>query len=85
MKCVVCNRGEMVEDSGRGPLNVTEVSLWPATCPSSCATPYLNVDVVKQLDVLTRQRLDGPVDRTVGHYDQSASGVDTRVLETAND
>jgi YgiT-type zinc finger domain-containing protein len=77
MKCVVCNRGEMVEEvrprvverEGR----VAVVRNVPVLVCDACGEVYLDADVVKQLDVLFRQLLDGPVDHVVGHYDQAVA------------
>lgn len=77
MNCVVCNRGEMVEElrtrvverDGR----VAVVRNVPVLVCGACGEVYLDAQVVKQLDVLFRQLLDGPVDHFVGHFEQAVA------------
>jgi len=45
----------------------------PVLVCDSCGEVYLDALVARQLDVLFRRLLDGPVDQVVGHYDSSAA------------
>jgi hypothetical protein len=36
-----------------------------------CGEVDLDIDVAKQLDVLFRRLLDGPVDHVIGHYERA--------------
>lgn len=75
MKCVVCNRGEMVEE--RRPRvverdgRVAVVRDVPVLVCDACGEVYLDAEVVTQLDVLFRRLLDGPVDHVVGHFEHA--------------
>ncbi len=77
MKCVVCSRGEMLEElrprvverDGR----VAVVRRVPVLVCDACGEIYLDAKVVKQLDVLFRRLLEGPVDHVVGHFEQAVA------------
>jgi YgiT-type zinc finger domain-containing protein len=58
----------VVERDGR----VAVVRDVPVLVCDGCGEVYLESDVAKQLDVLFRALLDGPVDHVVGHYEQAA-------------
>lgn len=75
MKCVICSRGEMLEElrprvverDGR----VAVVRNVPVLVCDACGEIYFDAEVAKQLDVLFRRLLDGPVDHVVGHFEQA--------------
>jgi YgiT-type zinc finger domain-containing protein len=77
MKCVVCNQGDtfeelrprVVEREGR----VAVVRNVPILVCNACGEVYLDAVVAKQLDLLFRQLLDGPVDHVVGHFEQAVA------------
>lgn len=77
MKCVVCNRGQMVQEyrprvverDGR----VAVVRDVPVLVCDACGELYLDTEVAKQLDVLFRRLLDGPVDHVVGHFEPAVA------------
>lgn len=72
MTCVACGRGQLVEKhhprvverEGR----VAVVRGVPVLLCESCGEVYLDTEVAKQLDILFRRLLDGPVDHVVAHY-----------------
>ncbi|MHB8465087.1 MAG: type II toxin-antitoxin system MqsA family antitoxin [Acidimicrobiales bacterium] len=74
--CVICGRGEMseqrrpkvVERDGR----VAVIRDVPMLVCDACGEVYLDTEVAKQLDVLFRHLLEGPVDQVVGHFERSA-------------
>ena len=76
MTCIACGRGEMVEErhprvverDGRVAV-VRDVHV--LVC-DACGEVSIDTDVAKQLDVLFRRLLDGPVDHVVGHYEGAA-------------
>ncbi len=76
MICVTCDRGEMrearhpkvVERGGQ----VAVVRGVPVLVCDACGEVYLEADVAKQLDLLFRRLLDGPVDHVIAHYEQAA-------------
>lgn len=75
MKCVVCSRGQTVEE-GRPRVverdgSVAVVRNVPVLVCGACGEVYLDSEVAKQLDVLLRRLLDGPVDHVVGHFEQA--------------
>ena len=76
MTCVSCGRAEMVEE--RRPRvverdgRVAVVRDVPVLVCAACGEVYLDTEVAKQLDVLFRRLLDGPVEHVVGHYEQTA-------------
>lgn len=76
MICPECGRAEMVEE--RHPKvverdgRVAVIRDVPVLVCHSCGETYLDREVAKQLDVLFRRLLDGPVDHVVGHYEQAA-------------
>ena len=76
MTCIACGRGEMVEE--RHPRvverdgRVAVVRDVPVLVCDACGEVYLDTDVARQLDVLFRRLLDGPVDHVVGHYERAA-------------
>ncbi len=45
----------------------------PVLVCESCGEVYLDASVARQLDVLFRRLLEGPVDQVVGHYEPSAA------------
>ncbi len=45
----------------------------PVLVCESCGEVYLDASVARQLDILFRRLLDGPVDQVVGHYEPSAA------------
>ena len=76
MECVMCDghtaattRPKAVDRGGR----VAVIRDVPVEVCDSCGEIYLDVHVAKQLDVLFRQLLNGPVDQVVGHYEPSAA------------
>lgn len=76
MRCVMCDgttlaatRPKVVERDGR----VAVIRDVPVEVCDSCGEVYLDVTVTKQLDVLFRRLLDGPVEQVVGHYEPSAA------------
>jgi YgiT-type zinc finger domain-containing protein len=77
MKCVICSRGEMLEElrprvverDGR----VAVVRNVPVLVCDACGEIYFDAEVAKQLDVLFRRLLDGPVDHVVGHFEQAVA------------
>jgi len=76
MTCTACGRGEMVKE--RHPRvverdgRVAVVRDVPVLVCDACGQVYLGTDVAKQLDVLFRRLLDGPVDHVVGRYERAA-------------
>jgi YgiT-type zinc finger domain-containing protein len=76
MHCVMCEgttvattRPKAVERDGR----VAVIRDVPVEVCDSCGEVYLDSDVTKQLDVLFRQLLEGPVEQVVAHYQPSAA------------
>ncbi len=77
MKCVICSRGEMLEElrprvverDGR----VAVVRNVPVLVCDACGEIYLDAEVAKQLDILFRRLLNGPVDHVVGHFEQAVA------------
>jgi YgiT-type zinc finger domain-containing protein len=76
MHCVMCEgttvvttRPKAVERDGR----VAVIRDVPVEVCDSCGEVYLDADVTKQLDVLFRQLLEGPVEQVVAHYQPSAA------------
>ena len=47
----------------------------PILVCAACGEVYVDTAVVRQLDILFRQMLDGPVDHVIGHYCASWSGT----------
>lgn len=76
MICVACGRGRMVE--ARHPRvverdgRVAVVRDVPVLVCDACGEVYLDTAVAKQLDILFRRLLDGPVDHVVAHYERTA-------------
>lgn len=76
MQCVMCEgrtvattRPKAVERDGR----VAVIRHVPVEVCDSCGEVYLDIAVTKQLDVLFRRLLDGPVEQVVAHYQPSAA------------
>ena len=76
MNCVMCDgttvattRPKAVERSGR----LAVVRDVPVEVCQSCGEVYLDATVARQLDVLFRRLLEGPVDQVVGHFEPSAA------------
>ncbi len=76
MSCVMCDgtmgpatRPKALERDGR----LAVVRDVPVLVCESCGEVYLDASVARQLDVLFRRLLDGPVDQVVGHYEPSAA------------
>lgn len=76
MQCVMCEgmtvattRPKAVERDGR----VAVIRDVPVEVCDSCGEVYLDIAVTKQLDVLFRRLLDGPVEQVVAHYQPSAA------------
>ena len=76
MNCVMCDgtttattRPKAVERDGR----IAVIRDVPVEVCDSCGEIYLDATVAKQLDVLFRQMLAGPVDEAVGHYIEAAA------------
>jgi len=65
---VEARQPKVVERDGR----VAVVRDVPVLVCDACGEAYLETDVAKQLDVLFRRLLDGPVDQVVGHYEHTA-------------
>ena len=76
MSCVMCD-GTMVADTRPKALErdgrLAVVRDVPVLVCESCGEVYLDAAVARQLDVLFRRLLDGPVDQVVGHYEPSAA------------
>ena len=75
MNCVMCDgtttattRPKAVERDGR----IAVIRDVPVEVCDSCGEICLDATVAKQLDVLFRQMLAGPVDEAVGHYIEAA-------------
>lgn len=62
-------RPRLVERDGR----IAVVRDVPVLVCDTCGEVYLDAHVGKQLDVLFRELLDGPVGVVVGHFDAAAS------------
>lgn len=76
MDCVMCDgtmvaatRPKAVERDGR----IAVIRDVPVQVCDSCGEVYLDTVVARQLDVLSRQLLHGPVDQVVGHYEPTAA------------
>jgi len=77
MRCAVCGNGSLqpatrpkvVERNGK----VAVIRDVPVLECDSCGEVYLDAEVAKQLDVLFRRLLDGPVDQVVAHFDPAAA------------
>ena len=76
MNCVMCDgtttattRPKAVERDGR----IAVIRDVPVEVCDSCGEIYLDATVAKQLDVLFRQMLAGPVDEAVVHYIEAAA------------
>lgn len=76
MTCVACGRGGLV--GARHPKvverdsRIAVVRDVPVLVCDTCGEVYPETDVAKQLDILFRRLLDGPVDQGVGHYEHTA-------------
>jgi len=66
---VAATRPKALERDGR----LAVVRDVPVLVCESCGEVYLDAAVARQLDVLFRRLLDGPVDQVVGHYEPSAA------------
>jgi YgiT-type zinc finger domain-containing protein len=66
---VAATRPKALERDGR----LAVVRDVPVLVCESCGEIYLDASVARQLDVLFRRLLDGPVDQVVGHYEPSAA------------
>jgi YgiT-type zinc finger domain-containing protein len=76
MNCTECEgelldekRPKAVERDGR----LAVVRDVPILVCAACGEVYMDTAVVRQLDILFRQMLDGPVDHVIGHYVASAA------------
>lgn len=77
MDCVVCadgktvaaTRPKAVDRDGR----VAVIRDVPVEVCDACGEVYIDAEVAKQLDVLFRRMLDGPVDQVVGHFEPTAA------------
>ncbi len=77
MDCIVCEDGttvaatrpKAVDRDGR----VAVIRDVPVEVCDNCGEVYLDAEVAKQLDVLFRRLLDGPVDQVVGHFEHTAA------------
>jgi YgiT-type zinc finger domain-containing protein len=76
MDCVMCDgtmvattRPKAVERDGR----IAVIRDVPVEVCDSCGEVYIDAVVARQLDVLFRQLLHGPVDQVVGHYEPAAA------------
>jgi YgiT-type zinc finger domain-containing protein len=76
MQCVMCEgttvaatRPKAVERDGR----IAVIRDVPVQVCDSCGEVYLDVAVTKQLDVLFRRLLEGPVEQVVAHYQPAAA------------
>jgi YgiT-type zinc finger domain-containing protein len=65
---VAATRSKALERDG----SLAVVRAVPVLVCESCGEVYLDAAVARQLDVLFRRLLDGPVDQVVGHYEPSA-------------
>jgi len=66
---VAATRSKAVERDGR----LAVVRTVPVLVCESCGEVYLDALAARQLDVLFRRLLNGPVDEVVGHYEPSAA------------
>jgi len=77
MRCAICGSGSLqpatrpkvVERDGR----LAVIRDVPVLECESCGDVYLDTEVAKQLDVLFRRLLAGPVDQVVAHFDPAAA------------
>lgn len=77
MRCAICDNGSLhpatrpkvVEREGK----VAVIRDVPVLVCESCGEVYLDTQVAKQLDVLFRRLLEGPVDQVVAHFDPAAA------------
>jgi len=77
MRCAICGTGSLrpatrprvVERDGK----VAVIRDVPVLECDNCGDVYLDGEVAKQLDVLFRRLLDGPVDQVVAHFDPAAA------------
>lgn len=76
MECVMCEgttvattRPKPVERDGR----IAVIRDVPVEVCDSCGEVYLDADVTKQLDVLFRRLVEGPVEQVVAHHEPSAA------------
>jgi YgiT-type zinc finger domain-containing protein len=77
VNCIVCEGGKTVAatrpkavDRGGRVAVIRDV---PVEVCDNCGEVYIDAAVAKQLDVLFRRMLDGPVDQVVGHFEPAAA------------
>ncbi len=77
MDCIVCEGGKTVATTRPKAVDrdgrVAVIRDVPVEVCDACGEVYLDAVVAKQLDVLFRRMLDGPVDQVVGHFEPTAA------------
>ena len=77
MDCIVCEGSKTLADTRPKAVDrdgrVAVIRDVPVEVCENCGEVYIDADVAKQLDVLFRRLLDGPVDQVVGRFEPTAA------------